>query len=147
MTPDLLVRYLHFLGIIGISGALVSEHLLIAKELTPAQIRRLSIVDAIYGVCAILTIGAGLALWLAVGKPPETYTKNPVLHVKLTLFVVMWLVSLHPTLWFRKNRKSAEATVALPRSVNMALRFQLLLLLVIPLLGVLLAAGVGLPTE
>ena len=69
MTPDLLVRYLHFLGIIGIAGSLVSQHLLISKEMTPAAIKRVSIVNVIYGVSALLALGADVVVASSLAVP------------------------------------------------------------------------------
>ncbi|MEO0663163.1 MAG: DUF2214 family protein, partial [Planctomycetota bacterium] len=138
-----LVRYLHFLGIIGIAGALVSQHLLIKKEMTPAEVKRASVVNAIYGVSALLALGAGVALWVAVGKPKEFYTKNGLFHAKFGLYLLLGGLSIVPTLFLRRSR-AAGANVTPPKSVAMALRFQLLILLVMPLLASLMAAGVGL---
>ena len=59
----ILTRYGHFLGILAIAASLVAEHLLIAPTLTRREIRRLAIVDGIYGAGALLALGCGLG-WL-----------------------------------------------------------------------------------
>jgi len=145
MTIEIFLRYLHFISIFAIVGCLVSEHLLLKKEMTRAEIGRLATIDAIYGLAAITLLTAGLTLWLgAFGKPTEFYSRNWIFHTKITLFVVIGLLSIYPTVFFIKNRKgNKEEVVAIPKSIFMMLRFELLLLFIIPLLAGLMARGVG----
>ena len=119
---------------------------MVADEMTPAQVRRTSAANKIYGLSVLLALGAGIALWVAVGKPKEFYTKNGLFHAKVGLFILMGAASVIPTKFFKKSR-SSESNVALPKSVLMSIRFQLLLLLAIPLLATLMAQGIGLSAE
>jgi putative membrane protein len=106
MSLEILLRYIHFISIFTIVGALVSEHLLLKKQLTRAEIGRLSRIDAVYGIAALILITAGLTMWLGgVGKPSEWYTKNWIFHTKLTCFLTVGLLSIYPTVFFIKNRK------------------------------------------
>jgi putative membrane protein len=145
MTIEILLRYFHFVCIFGIVGALVSEHLLLKKELTRAELGRLAIIDAVYGISALLLLIVGLTLWLgSFGKPAVYYTKNWVFHTKLTCFLMIGLLSIYPTVFFLKNRKGKpEERVAIPKAVFWMLRLELLLLFIIPLLAGLMAHGVG----
>jgi putative membrane protein len=145
MTPEILLRYLHFISIFTIVGVLVSEHLLLKKTLTRAEIGRLARIDAVYGLAALTLITVGLTLWLGeFGKPAVYYTKNWVFHTKLTLFLMIGILSIYPTVFFIRNRKGAQGElVAVPSSIFWVLRIELLLLAVIPLLAGLMARGVG----
>lgn len=145
MIAESLVRYAHFLGIFAIVGALTMEHLLVKPQMTRAEIRRLSIIDAIYGIGALIAIVAGLTLWFGVGKPATFYSKNFVFHTKVTLVVIMAALSVYPTIFFMKNRKGAspEELVDIPGRIKMLLRIQLFILILIPLLATLMARGVG----
>lgn len=146
MIVESLVRYAHFIGIFAIVGSLTVEHLLLKPQMTRAEIKRLSIIDSIYGIGAIVAVVAGLILWFGnVGKPAEFYTKNFVFHTKVTLAVLMGILSLFPTIYFIKNRKGAspEELVDIPSRIIMLIRIQLFLLLLIPLLATLMARGVG----
>ena len=146
MTIEILLRYLHFISIFAIVSSLVCEHLLLKKELTRAQIMRLSRIDAVYGIAALTLLGAGLTLWLgSVGKPAEFYTKNWIFHTKLTLFISVGLLSIYPTVFFIKNRKgNPEEIVKIPKAIFWMLRFELLFVFTIPLLAGLMAKGIGL---
>ncbi|MEN9580115.1 MAG: hypothetical protein RJA70_3124 [Pseudomonadota bacterium] len=145
MTFDIVLRYLHFVFIFAIVGTLVSEHLLLKKQLTRGELSRLARIDAIYGAAALGLLAVGLTLWLGgVGKPTMFYSKNWIFHVKLTLFLFIGLASIYPTVFFLKNRKGpSEELVTTPSLVYGLLRFELFLLVVIPLLAGLMARGIG----
>jgi len=149
MTTEILLRYVHFISIFAIVSALVSEHLLLKKELTRAQITRLSRIDAVYGIAALILLSAGLTLWFgSFGKPAEFYSKNWIFHTKLTLFLSVGLLSIYPTVFFIKNRKgNPEEMVKIPNAIFWMLRFELLFIFKIPLLAGLMAKGIGLAID
>ena len=145
MTTEIFLRYLHFISIFTIVGALVSEHLLLKRELTRAEVKRLSRVDAVYGLAALTLLGVGLTLWLSgIGKPAAFYSRNWIFHTKLTCFLLVGLLSIYPTVFFIKNGKGDPSErIAIPKIVLMMLRLELVLLVIIPLLAGLMAKGVG----
>lgn len=145
MTIEILLRYVHFISIFAIVGSLVSEHLLLKKELTRKELDRLSKIDGVYGLAALILVGVGLTLWLGeYGKPAIYYSKNWIFHAKISLFVVIGLLSIYPTIFFIKNRKgNPDQSVAIPKIIFWMLRLELLLLFIIPLLAGLMAKGVG----
>src|SRR5688572_11981270 len=101
MTLEITLRYIHFISIFAIVGTLVSEHLLLKKEMTRVELKRLSRIDAIYGLAALTLIGVGLTLWLGgVGKPAVFYSQNWIFHLKLTCFLTIGLLSIYPTVFF-----------------------------------------------
>lgn len=144
MEGEIVVRYLHFLGLIGIASTLTAEHLLIKKQMLRSELKRIAIIDLIYGISAILMVVAGLMLWLSVGKPAELYSKNWIFHTKFTLVIIMSICSFPPTFFFYKNSKGdPNESVILPKRIKILLRIQLTLLLLIPILAVLMARGIG----
>jgi putative membrane protein len=143
---DYLFRYGHYLGFLVLFASLVAEHLLTARSITGRQARTLARIDAIYGLSAVLVIVTGILMvcGYGFGKGTDFYLKNGVFHAKVTLFALVALLSLRPTLFFLRHRRAADdAAISVPRSIIMLQRVQLLLLLVLPLLGLLLARGVG----
>ena len=145
MTTEIFLRYLHFISIFTIVGALVSEHVLLKSELTRAEVKRLSRVDAVYGLAALTLLGVGLTLWLSgIGKPAAFYSRNWIFHTKLTCFLLVGLLSIYPTVFFIKNGKGDPAErIVIPKTVLMMLRLELVLPVIIPLLAGLMAKGVG----
>jgi len=140
---DIIFRYLHFLGIIVFSAALFSEHLLLKREMNSSEIKKVAVLDLIYGVSALLVMAVGFVLWFWVGKPAKFYSQNPIFMVKITLFFVIAFLSIYPSVFFFKHRKT-ENNVTVPKIIFMLLRFEMILLLLIPLLAVYMAKGIGL---
>jgi putative membrane protein len=145
MTLEIFLRYIHFISIFSIVGALTCEHLLLKKQLTRAEILRLSRIDMVYGIAALTLLSAGLTLWLGgIGKPSEFYSKNWIFHTKITCFLIVGLLSIYPTIFFVKNSKGDQhELVEIPKSIFMMLRLELFLLFIIPLLAGLMARGIG----
>ncbi|WP_339870213.1 DUF2214 family protein [uncultured Algoriphagus sp.] len=145
MTPEIILRYLHFISIFAIVGSLVSEHLLLKKELTRKEIKRIATIDGVYGMGALILLAVGLTLWLGgYGKPTEFYTYNFIFHIKVTIFATIGILSIYPTVFFIKNRKGdPDEKIAIPKSIFILLRLELLLLFIIPLLAGLMAKGIG----
>ena len=145
MTLEIFLRYVHFISIFTIVSTIVSEHLLLKKELTRKELSRLARIDSIYGFAAMVLLAAGLTLWVGgIGKPAIYYTKNWIFHAKITLFVLVGLLSIYPTVFFIKNRKGiAEEKVQVPSLIFWTIRLEVLLLFIIPLLAGLMAKGVG----
>ncbi len=142
--PDILIRYLHLLAVVVLIGTVIIENMAVKREISGEDARNLAKVDAVYGVSAGVVLLCGLALWLWVGKPSEFYTPNPIFHAKLTLFVIVALLSIYPTVFFIRHRKAEQEKLAVPVAVIRLLRLELILLAVIPVLAYLMARGVGL---
>lgn len=141
---DLLVRYGHFLGVFILFATLFAEHLLLKPRVDKATLRKLVVIDGIYGASALLVLVMGLLLWLTVGKPSEFYSGNWILHLKVSLFVLVGLLSIVPTVFYIKHRNTGETHIDVPKKLIMIIRLELMLLVIIPLLAVLMAHGIGL---
>jgi putative membrane protein len=145
MTIEILLRYLHFISIFAIVGALVSEHLLLKKSLSRSEVGRLAKIDGVYGLAVLILLAVGMTLWLGpYGKPTEFYSNNPLFHTKLTLFIIIGILSIYPTVFFIKNKNGdQEENIAVPNIIFWMVRLELLLLFVIPFLAGLMAKGIG----
>lgn len=142
---EVIARYVHFLGIFVMASMLAGEFMALRSRLTPDAIRRLAVIDAVYGVSAVLTLLAGLSLWLWVGKPAAFYTGNPLFQVKLGVFLFVALLSVYPTVFFLKHRNAPAAVLEVPATVIRIVQVELLALVCMPLLAVTMARGYGLP--
>jgi putative membrane protein len=142
---EILIRYLHFLSFILLCGSLLAENVLIRKSLTRKEVGILAKVDALFGLSAISVLIAGLLLWFVYGKGFAFYAKNPVFHAKVTLFAIVGLLSIRPTVFFLKQRKGhPEETIGVPKAITAMVRIEMGLVLAIPLFAVLMAKGIGL---
>ena len=138
-----LVRLLHFAAIFTFAGALVIENIAIKPQVTGVDAHNLAKVNIVSGVSAIFVLIFGLALWLWVGKPSEFYSSNPIFHAKLGLFSLMVICAITLKVFYSKHSKSEEEVIEVPQLLRLLLRFQLVLLVVIPLLALLMARGIG----
>jgi putative membrane protein len=145
MTAIVLTRYLHFIAVFAIVGAIIAEQFMISRSMTKKEIKIMSRVDTLYGIGALLVLIAGLILWFWVGKHAEFYTRNWIFHTKLTLFVVLGLLSVYPTIFFLKNSKGVDldTIVEVPPAVLICLRAELVLLIIMPVLASLMSLGIG----
>ena len=141
---DLLYRYIHFLGILMAVGTLMGEMLLLRKRLTGAEVKRLGLLDGAFGASALLLVGGGLAQWFLGAKPSAFYSQNPVFLLKVGFVILVGGLSVYPTVWLLRHRKAEDAAqVTVPDPVRLVVRLEMALLLLIPLLAVLMARGIG----
>ncbi len=87
----------------------------------------------------------GLTLWFGLGKSTEYYSENPIFHAKVGLAVIVGLLSIYPTVFFAPHRKGDDPTTELtiPARIRQVVTLELIIMLVIPFLATLMAAGVG----
>jgi len=147
MTFEAVLAYLHILAILTMVVFLASEAALTRVEwLNAAVVERLAKIDAVYGVSAGVVFLTGLARVFFGAKGPSYYWHNPLLYVKLGLFVAVGLISIKPTLTFLRWRRELRATGALPaeaqvRAARRLVMVQAHIIPVIPLAAVFLARG------
>lgn len=148
MLLEAFLAYFHIAAILALVVFLTSEAALCRPEwMNPAVVRRLARVDFLYMLAAIALLATGLARsWWGV-KGTAWYWHQPLLHLKLTLFVAIGLMSIKPTTLFTRWRKQLDANGALPpeaevRTARRWIMIEAHLLVLVPLAATLLARGV-----
>jgi putative membrane protein len=148
MTLEALLAGLHILAILSLVVFLSSQAALCRTEwMNAAVVRRLSRLDVIYGMTAVAVLLTGLArTWWGM-KGLGWYWGQPLLHVKFGLFVVIGLISIKPTLTYRRWVKALDGGAGLPsdaevRATRRLVMIQAHLLMLIPIAAVMLARGV-----
>ena len=148
MLLESLLAYAHISAILAVVVFLTSEAALCRSEwMNAAVVRRLGRVDFIYMMAALSLLATGLARTWWGYKGAAWYWHQPLLHLKLTLFVIIGLMSIKPTMLFARWRKQLDATGALPpepeiRQARRWIMIEAHLLVLVPLAGTLLARGV-----
>ncbi|RZI97118.1 MAG: DUF2214 family protein [Variovorax sp.] len=149
MTLEAILAYLHILAILTMVVFIASEAALCRVQwLNAAVVERLAKVDMIYGIAAIAVLATGIARTAWGVKGTSWYWTNPLLHVKLTLFIVIGVISIFPTLTYFRWRKALRSSGALPpeadiRKTRRLVMVQAHLIALIPLVAVFLARGFG----
>ena len=149
MTLEAILAYLHILAILSMVVFSSSEAAICRTEWMNARVvERLVRVDLIYGIAAILVLLSGLARTYWGIKGGGWYWTNWLLHLKLGMFVGVALMSIKPTLMFRRWHRELKATGALPgeaqvREARKWVMVQAHVIAIIPIAAVFLARGFG----
>lgn len=149
MTREALLAYLHLLALLTMVVFLASKAALCRSEwMNAAVVERLPRVDRIYRIAALALLATGLARTTWGIKGATWYWGNPLLHLKLTLFVVGALLSIGATARFARWRRQARASGTLPpaaevRATRRLILIEAHLLALVPLPAVFLARGFG----
>lgn len=141
-----LFRLLHLASLLVFAGTLLIANMATKPSITGEDVTNLIKVDLVGSLAAILAFFFGLTLWLWVGKPAEFYSDNPLFHAKVALFFLIVLLALFRKFMFRRFALVEGDAIAVPTSVRILLRTELVVLVVLPILAFLAARGIGLPT-
>jgi putative membrane protein len=149
MTLESLLAYAHLLAIFTMVVFLASEAALCRVEwLNAAVVERLGKVDMVYGIAAGMVLVTGLARVFLGSKGAAWYAHNPLLYLKLAMFLVIGLISIKPTLMFVRWRRALRASGTLPDAAEIKKARKLVMVQahifpLIPLAAVFLARGFG----
>jgi putative membrane protein len=145
-----LFAFLHHIAAFTLFAALVVELILIREVLTVGTARRLQIADMVFGISAGVLLVVGLLRVYYFEKGATYYFHTWTFIAKLTLFVIVGLVSIVPTLEFLRWRKAVsqgQAPSVSPdkvHSLRSIMHWELVGVVVIILMAALMAKGVGL---
>lgn len=115
MTLEALLAALHLVAILTFVVFLSSQAALCRIEwMNAAVVERLARLDVIYGVAATLMIASGIARLIWGIKGASWYLSQPMFHIKITIVVVMAILSIWPSIMFRRWRHNLRTTGALP---------------------------------
>ncbi|MDH4058517.1 MAG: DUF2214 family protein [Cyclobacteriaceae bacterium] len=141
-TAFILVKYLHLVSVFGMIGCLTGELVLLKPSMTRKELRNLSRLDGLYGLAAILAVAGGLTLWFAVGKGSDFYS-HTFMHIKLTIVIIVGLVSIIPTLFYiRKSKGDPNESIETPSRIKKLVVLQLVLMAVVPPLATMVSYGI-----
>ena len=149
MTLESLLAYAHLIAIDTMVVFLASEAALCRVEwLNAAVVERLGKVDMVYGIAAGMVLVTGLARVFLGSKGAAWYAHNPLLYLKLAMFLVIGLISIKPTLMFVRWRRALRASGTLPDAAEIKKARRLVMVQahifpLIPLAAVFLARGFG----
>jgi len=109
VTMSTLFAFLHHLCAFTLVSAVAIEFVLIRQELTLSSARRLQVTDMVLGIAAGALLFVGLVRVFFLEKGPDYYWHSHAFLTKFSLFVVIALVSIIPTMEFLSWRKAIGA--------------------------------------
>lgn len=142
-----LFAFLHHVAAFALVGALAVEFVLIRQELTVASARRLAVTDAVLGAAAGILLAVGLARVFFFEKGAIYYFANHAFLTKFSLFVLVAILSIIPTVEFFSWRKAIKAgqapvvTASKIKRLRMIIHIELAAIVVIVLCAAIMAKG------
>ena len=149
MTSSALFAFLHHAAAFLLVAVVMVELVLIRGEITVAAARTLLRMDSVYGVSALVLLIVGFIRVFYTEKGAAYYFHSAPFLAKLTLFLIVGLLSIVPTVKFLGWRKAVKAGQvpavddATRRRIRMIIHTELTLLFLIMLCAALMARGIG----
>ena len=149
MGTTITLAFLHHAAAFVVVAMLAVELVLLKNELTLGAARSLLRIDAAYGIAATVLLVVGLLRVFYTEKGAAYYFASGPFLAKITLFVIVGVLSIYPTITFLRWRTALRAgqVPALATDVRRKLRLlvhaELTLLFVIMLLAAMMARGIG----
>jgi putative membrane protein len=142
-----LFAFLHHLAAFTLVACIAVEFVLLRAEFSLWSARRLIATDMVLGIAAGVLLLAGLARVFWFEKGAAYYFHNHAFLTKFSLFVIVALLSIVPTLEFLSWRKAVRAgrlpAVAAPKfkRVRMIVHIELAAIVIILLCAAIMAKG------
>tara|TARA_Y100001978_G_C23496161_1_gene338734 strand:- start:102 stop:572 length:471 start_codon:yes stop_codon:yes gene_type:complete len=144
------VAYIHYLGIILSFGALLYERIFLKVSLNKKEVINMIVADIIYGIAGLAILITGILRVKYFGQGGDFYLSNPVFWFKVSLYIIVGLISLYPTttyiLWAIPLSKNELPIISdnLVKRFKFIISTELFCFTVIPFFATLMARGVGL---
>jgi putative membrane protein len=144
-----LLAFLHHVAAFSFVAALVLEFVLIKDELSVRTARKLLVVDLVAGASAGVVLVAGLLRVFFFEKGAAYYFHSVPFLAKLSLFAIIALLSIRPTVEFLSWRKSLRegrvpvVSEAKMRSIRLLIHAELAGIVLLLLNAALMAKGIG----
>jgi len=140
---------MHHVAAFALAASLAVEFVLSRGELTLASARKLRIADLVYGSSAGAVLAIGFLRVVYFEKGATYYFHSIPFIVKLSLFVIIGLVSIYPTIEFQSWRKTLKqdripiVAARKMKSIRTMIHLELAGVVLIILCAALMAKGVG----
>ena len=141
--------FLHHVAAFALVAALTAEFVLLRGTLTIENARKIVAADLAFGASATVVLIVGLLRVLYFEKGADYYFHSVPFIAKVSIFVVVGLLSIYPTIEFLSWRKALKQNL-LPtvagnktRTVRAIVHWELVGVVPIILCAALMARGIG----
>lgn len=149
MWTDFLLASLHHVLVFALFAILTMEIVYARPGLDAVAVRKLGMVDAMYGTLAGVVLVVGVLRAIYGLKGWDYYADNILFWVKIGMFLAVGALSIPPTLAFLKwNRRLKANPADLPSDAEVKanrkwLHMETTLLILIPVVAAALARGMA----
>lgn len=141
MNTSAVFAFAHHLAAFALVAAISAEFVLMDRTLSVGQARRIQRADMIYGISAGALVVAGFLRVFYFEKGNAYYFHNVFFIVKLSLFFLVALLSVYPTVLFLSwNKPLKEGRPPQPTNVQFRRLRKILLCELLGVIGILLCA-------
>src|SRR5262245_21341365 len=109
MAMIVTAAFLHHAAAFVVVGALMVELVILRSELTVASARSVLRMDMAYGIAALVLLVVGFVRVFYTEKGAAYYFDSGAFLLKLSLFIIVALLSIYPTMTFMGWRKILRA--------------------------------------
>ncbi len=144
-----LMATLHHLAAFTLTACLVYEFITFQRSMSADEARRIQRVDLWYGISSGVVLIAGLLRVFVFEKGANFYAANPLFWVKMSLFAVVGLLSIYPTICFirwngrLKNEQMLEIAENEFRRIRLLLNLEVLGIAMILFVAPAMARAIG----
>ena len=144
-----LFAFLHHGAAFALVSALVSERILSREELTLRDARRILNADRVYGIAAGVVLVVGALRVAFFEKGPQYYLHSAPFIAKVSLFAIVGLLSIYPTLEYLSWRPALKrgevpaVTEERMHRIRLIILVELAGIALIILCAALMARGIG----
>ncbi|HEV8688899.1 MAG TPA: DUF2214 family protein [Ideonella sp.] len=144
LVLDALLASLHHLLVFSLVAVLFAELVLISGPADAGRLRQLGKLDGAYGMLSMGVIAAGFVRAIYGAKGWSYYAHNHMFWAKITLFIIVGLMSAVPTMRLIRWRKQGTLpdTAAL-QSTRQWMLAEVAVIALIPIVAILMARGIG----
>jgi putative membrane protein len=149
MDIDLILAIAHHLAVFTLVAVFAVEFALLRPGLSGPAIKQLSLVDAVYGTAAGIVVIVGLVRVIFGASGWSYYAGNHMFWGKMAAFLLVGILSIPPTIAFRRWSKQLDADAAFaPAAHEVAasrrfIHLQAALFVLIPSFAAAMARGYG----
>lgn len=149
MTSSALLAFLHHAAAFILVAVVTVELVLMKGNFTVTSVRSLLRMDAAYGISAVVLLVVGFLRVFYTEKGADYYFHSGPFIAKISLFVLVGLLSIYPTMQFtgwRKGLRQNQVPVlddGKRRTLRLIMHVELTLLFLIMLCAALMARGIG----
>ena len=142
-----LFAFFHHLAAFTLVSALAIEFTLIRQELTLVSARRLQVTDLVFGISAGALLLIGLGRVFLFEKGSDYYFHSYAFIAKLSIFLVVGLLSMFPTIEFLSwnkplsEGKAPDISAKQLRLVTAVIHGELFAIVIILLCAAIMARG------
>lgn len=144
-----LIAFGHFITFFGMASALTLQVALVKPSLDFETAKRVQRSDRVYGLMAVLILVFGFLRVFYFEKGADYYFSNTFFLIKLSVFVIVGLMSIYPTVtylrWNKEIKQGVAPTFSAADSAKLRkfLHYQLIGIAVVLFCASMMAKGFG----